>query len=239
MSQFVTKFYIKSQGKLVRYKYSRGQLREYFFMKQEKYGFVYIWYDKRNKMFYIGSHWGTEDDGYICSSPKMLRAYARRPQDFKRRIIKRGFDNRPELLKEEDRWLKMIDPSKTLNNNKRLRDREENVRYYNINLSAWESWHADSELKKTVGQKISASKKGKSTGPCSEETKAKIGNANRGRKFTEEHCQKLREAKLGKTLSEDHKRKIGEAGIGRVGAWTGKKLSDEHKANIKRGMNKY
>ena len=26
--------------------------------KQEKYGFVYIWYDKLKKMYYIGSHCG-------------------------------------------------------------------------------------------------------------------------------------------------------------------------------------
>lgn len=26
----------------------------------EKYGFVYIWYDRKRKMYYIGSHYGTE-----------------------------------------------------------------------------------------------------------------------------------------------------------------------------------
>lgn len=34
----------------------------------EKHGFVYIWFDKKKNMFYIGSHWGHEQDGYICSS---------------------------------------------------------------------------------------------------------------------------------------------------------------------------
>jgi len=202
----------------------------------EKQGFVYIWYDRKNKMYYIGSHWGTPDDGYICSSPKMLRAYARRRDDFKRRIIKFGFLSQKELLEEEDRWLRMIDPSKTVTANKRLRDREKNVRYYNINLKAWESWHHIEGRKKTIGQKISASKKGKSIGPCSEETKKKIGDANRGRKFTEEHRTKLREAKLGKKLTEEHKQKIGQSGLGRAGAWTGKTLSNEHRANISRGM---
>ena len=43
----------------------------------EKYGFVYIWYDKKRKMYYIGSHWGTDDDGYICSSNRMRDAYRR------------------------------------------------------------------------------------------------------------------------------------------------------------------
>lgn len=30
--------------------------------KKEKYGFVYIWFDKKHKRFYIGCRWGTEND---------------------------------------------------------------------------------------------------------------------------------------------------------------------------------
>ena len=71
----------------------------------EKYGFVYIWRDKKRKMYYIGSHWGTEDDGYICSSDRMRKAYRRRPDDFKRRVISRIDTNREELLDEEHRLL--------------------------------------------------------------------------------------------------------------------------------------
>ena len=29
-----------------------------------KESFVYLWYDSRNKMFYLGKHKGTPDDGY-------------------------------------------------------------------------------------------------------------------------------------------------------------------------------
>ena len=36
--------------------------------KKVKYGFVYIWYDRKHHRYYIGCHWGTIDDGYICSS---------------------------------------------------------------------------------------------------------------------------------------------------------------------------
>lgn len=53
----------------------------------EKYGFVYLWHNKKHKRFYIGSHWGTEDDGYLCSSNWMRKSYYRNPQDFKRRIL--------------------------------------------------------------------------------------------------------------------------------------------------------
>ena len=34
----------------------------------EKTGFIYIWFDTKRKMYYIGCHVGKEDDGYICSS---------------------------------------------------------------------------------------------------------------------------------------------------------------------------
>ena len=39
----------------------------------EKYGFVYIWYDRKHKRYYIGCRWGTENDGYICSSSWMKK----------------------------------------------------------------------------------------------------------------------------------------------------------------------
>ena len=71
----------------------------------EKYGFVYIWFDRYRKMFYIGSHWGQENDGYICSSNWMRMSYQRRPKDFRRRIISRIYTSHKDLLIEEERWL--------------------------------------------------------------------------------------------------------------------------------------
>ncbi len=32
-------------------------------MKQ-KYGFIYLWRDRKHNRYYLGSHWGSEDDGY-------------------------------------------------------------------------------------------------------------------------------------------------------------------------------
>jgi hypothetical protein len=87
----------------------------------EKFGFVYLWFDRKTKRFYIGSHWGTEDDGYVSSNPKVQEAYRERPQDFKRRILSRMTANRLDLYAEEKRWLDMI------------KGEEFGVRYYNIN----------------------------------------------------------------------------------------------------------
>lgn len=30
----------------------------------DKYGFIYIWFDKKKRRFYIGCHWGHENDNY-------------------------------------------------------------------------------------------------------------------------------------------------------------------------------
>jgi hypothetical protein len=165
----------------------------------EKYGFVYIWYDKKRKMFYIGSHWGTEDDGYICSSNRMREAYRRRPNDFKRRIVSRIYCNRLNLLEEEHKWLQLI-PLIDLGK-----------KYYNLRQHKWGSWASDDDKKKSVGLKISESRRGKKYGPRSEETKQKIREANLGKKLSSETIQKLREANLGKTISEEQKQAISNA----------------------------
>lgn len=79
----------------------------------EIFGFVYIWRDALRKMFYIGSHYGKMNDGYTGSSLRLQRAIAKRPQDFRRKILfKLTEPNRKLLLVEEERWLQMIPPEK-------------------------------------------------------------------------------------------------------------------------------
>lgn len=116
--------------------------------KQEKYGFVYIWYDRKHKRYYIGCHWGSEDDGYICSSSWMMQAYPKRKEDFKRRILKANL-TREQMYIEEQHYLNMIKPE------------EIKIRYYNLNLKNFKPWHMYPESVKTIGEKISYSKKGK------------------------------------------------------------------------------
>ncbi len=52
--------------------------------------FVYIWNDNVTGKMYIGSHKGTKDDGYICSSKYMLEEYQTRPQHFSRVVVAEG-----------------------------------------------------------------------------------------------------------------------------------------------------
>jgi len=110
----------------------------------KKYGFVYIWYDRKHKKFYIGSHWGIESDGYICSSRWMRKSYNRRKSDFKRRIISRIYTTKLELLDEEYRWLSMI-PIEELGK-----------KYYNLTQHRNGHWTAEEyekDIKKRISQK--------------------------------------------------------------------------------------
>lgn len=168
-------------------------------MSEEKYGFVYIWRDRKYNRYYIGCHWGTHDDGYVCSSNWMRKAYRRRPEDFRRKILKTNITVREQIYFEEQRWFDMIKPE------------EVKVRYYNLRIKNNSVlWHADPNTALTIGQKISAAKKGKSTGPCSPEKAKKISEAKlaKKRKMSEESKQKLREVKTGIPLSEEHRQKI-------------------------------
>ena len=164
-------------------------------------GFIYLWYDKKHKRYYLGSHWGTEDDGYVCSSSWMLQAYKRRPEDFKRRIVSRGLKSKKELLEEEHRWLTMMHPSEL-----------KGKRYYNIVNSAKNPWWTDEGKKLTVGQKISRTKKGKKMTP---EHIEKVASQKRGTKHSIETRKKMSDSHLGhegywtnKSMSVEHKEKI-------------------------------
>lgn len=138
---------------------------------QEKHGFVYLWYDVKKNMYYVGCHWGTETDGYICSSKWMRDSYRRRPQDFRRRIVKTNL-SREQMYLEEQRYFDMIKPE------------EIKKRYYNLSLSSKDPWHKHPLKNKSIGEKISFKKKGKSTKPCSPETAKKISEAKK-KKFAE------------------------------------------------------
>lgn len=168
-------------------------------MKKEKYGFIYLWFDRKHKRYYVGCRWGNINDGYVCSSNWMKQAYGHRPNDFKRRILKSNIPTRHETYIEEQRWLDMIkvEEIKPLNSK---------PRYYNLKIKTNETWHKYDENIKTIGQKISASKKGKSNGPCSPEKAKAISEAKKGKTFTEEHKQKLREARA-KYVFTDERRK--------------------------------
>jgi hypothetical protein len=160
-------------------------------MEKEKYGFVYIWLDRKRNKHYIGCHWGDVNDGYICSSTIMRNAYRRRPEDFKRRILSIIKTSRIELLELEHKWLSLI------------KDEELKIKYYNISKKHFGHWSSKSN---DPAKKSGESRRGKSPNNDPQmliERGKKISAKVKGRKFSPEHREKLRQAKLGKKHSPE------------------------------------
>jgi len=198
----------------------------------EKEGFVYIWFDRKRKMYYIGCHWGTLDDGYICSSNRMRNAYYRRTNDFKRRILKRNI-KRENLLSEEHKYFKF------------MKEEELGKKYYNLNRHHFGHWFISESSNLTVRQKLSeASKKlhqdsvykekfcegRKNLPPQTQEQIDKRSKSNTGKKRTEETKRKISDAHKGKVmgpLSDETKAKLSAALKGEKNPFFGKKHDSE------------
>jgi hypothetical protein len=185
----------------------------------EKYGFVYLWFDKKRKMFYVGSHWGTEDDGYICSSNRMRDAYRRRSQDFKRKIIGRVHTDKKSLLELEEYYLNLI------------KEDEIGKRYYNLCRGGTGHWSAYPEKVKTLKEKISHKTKeamarpevrekylkgleardNKSSNPeVRKKRSVSMKSKNTEKWKWEDNIKKAHEANRGRKLSDEHKKKVSE-----------------------------
>ena len=101
-------------------------------------GFIYLWRDRKNNRYYIGCHWGLPDDGYICSSDWMRRAYRNRPNDFKRRVLEVVVTTRSDLFLREYAWLSLI------------KDNELGKRYYNFRKSIHNLLEYTPEIRKKM-----------------------------------------------------------------------------------------
>ena len=194
----------------------------------EKYGFVYIWRDRKHKRYYIGSHWGREDDGYLCSSNWMKQAYKIRPEDFKRRILSRIYTSKIDTLMEEEKYLQMI------------KVEEIKIRYYNLHTTV-HHWSQYPENIKTISQKIAFMKIGRKKSEelkkkHSESAKKTINNSGRfkkGCKRSKEEIIKREQTKKEKNLLNPRKgiKQTEELKVRKV--WNkGLHLSKEHKENL-------
>ena len=184
----------------------------------EKYGFVYIWYDKKRKMYYIGCHWGTEDDGYICSSNRMRNAYKRRPGDFRRRIIGK-FDNKIEMLINENEWLTLIG--------------KENLgkKYYNLKDCQFNHWSVEEQNSVKIKKTISERTKEAMNKPEIREKYEKGLSKRNTRSSDPEVREKRRKSMLGKNKVKTDKQL--EAARNAAKKRIGVPLSKEHKEKIK------
>ncbi len=199
----------------------------------EKYGFIYEWYDAKTDKKYIGSHWGTVDDGYICSSKWMRNAYRRRPNDFKRKIIVDGIQSKNELLQKENSYLRRINVNNL------------GKKYYNLkNYAGGTHGKKCSEQTRRKMSEAQLGEKNHMFGQThSEEARKKISIAGTGRvwsqqskdklskikkqkiasgeiviighKHTEEAKNKIREKRKQQIFSEQDKKKMSESAKGR------------------------
>ena len=182
----------------------------------EKYGFVYIWFDSWRKMYYVGSHWGTEEDGYICSSKRMRDAYKRRPNNFKRRILKRIYNSKQDLLNEEYRYLSAMNTN------------ELGKKYYNLTNHKNGHWTTIEETAKTLKEKISIRTKEAMYRPDVRENYLKGLETRDNRSSDPDVREKRSKSMIGKN-------KGNWATASKISAEMrrGKKLSEEHKQKIK------
>lgn len=195
-----------------------------------KEGFIYIWYDRKYKKYYLGRHFGKENDGYICSSDCMRAAHHRRPQDFKRRIIQKNI-LREDLPEEEFKWLSLI------------KDEELGVKYYNKRNDRFHG-HTESGLKKIRD----SSKERWKNGTFSEASIDKMRKARLGKKSSEETRRKISKSNKGKVRSDDTKKKISKTLSGRTITekqrmallnFATSKKSEEHIRKLHEGRNRY
>jgi len=75
------------------------------------------------------------------------------------------------------------------------------------------------------GYNLTDGGEGRSGSLVSNETKAKLSNAGKGKRHTDESKLKMSQAQKGRKLSEEHKKKIALA-------HTGKRMTDEQKAKL-------
>lgn len=183
----------------------------------EKYGFIYLWYDKKYKKYYVGRHWGHEDDGYICSSNLMRTNYSRRKKDFRRRIISKIFTCQEDLVLEEQRWLDMIKPE------------ECKIRYYNISLNAKTPSHRGRKHTEETKEKMRNAALGRKV--C-KEAKEKIRNTLTGRKLSEEHRKNISKNSNRNYNDKNFKKNMSKAACNRSPQHQEKLNSSMRKARI-------
>jgi len=155
----------------------------------KKYGFVYLWFDKKRKMYYVGCHWGTANDGYICSSNRMRDAYRRRPNDFKRRILKSNILDKVQMFEEEYKFLFLI------------KNEELGKKYYNLRKHKWGHWTTDLNSSLTIKEKISKKTKEAMQRPDIKE-KYLAGLEQRDNKSSDLEVREKRRQSMKKTMAE-------------------------------------
>lgn len=164
-------------------------------------GFVYKWTNKINNRWYIGSHRGTPDDGYVASSIVLKLAMKKyTTENFEREILYTGADFREVEAFLLEEFNAASDPMS-----------------YNLkNTAAGGNGGANKGQLRTVEtkQKISAANKGRLTGDKNPskrpEVREKLRISNTGKKHSEETKDKLSRINAGQFKGLTHSEIYGE-----------------------------
>lgn len=175
-------------------------------------GFVYKWSNKVNNKWYIGSHKGSLDDGYIGSGYQFnlaLKKYG--IESFTREILYEGDDYREvetqiltKLNAKDDKMSYNVVNSGGSEETRFKKGKEA----HNKGLTLEERYGVEraAEIRKNISE---SAKKRKRTAPVTEETREKLRQKSTGRKFP--NTKKWDESRREKTLSTMQKRK--DAGL--------------------------
>lgn len=176
--------------------------------------FVYCWTDIKTNKLYVGSHKGSLDDGYVCSSKYMMSEYRKRSVDFIRQIIASG--THIEMRNLEHKILEAVDAAanddfyNACNGNSKF--------YHKGKRGPWSLERRQQASIDRKGRKISKEHAeklhaGRRKSKNSKEHAEAIRKARKGVPMTPESIQKCKEglAKLPKEFFVEKARKAGKA----------------------------
>tara|TARA_R110000803_G_C11845025_1_gene305095 strand:- start:73 stop:675 length:603 start_codon:yes stop_codon:yes gene_type:complete len=181
----------------------------------ENIGFVYKWNDFYNGKYYIGSHLGDVNDGYVGSGSYFKKAYNKRKDFFSREILYVGKD----YIELEEFFLKELDAMNDKNSyNLTNNARGVSIQSEESKLKISQSKKGNTYFSKEHRRKLSEKKKGK-LHPCyktngyvkgmkhSEESKLKMSKERSRRVFCKlknKTYQSVKDASLDLGASISH-----------------------------------
>lgn len=165
--------------------------------QKDYFGFVYKWTNKETGKFYIGSHFGSIDDGYVGSGVYFKRAYDQNHEIFQREIIEYITVNEPAaVLESEQNVLNAIS------------EHIGTTLCYNISTVAGGGWQLASKTsseQQTVYEKISETLRNKSPKERAELNQRVKDTLIANPKIKQEAIKKQKETK-SKWTDKDKKR---------------------------------
>jgi hypothetical protein len=157
--------------------------------------FVYCWTDRATNKLYVGSHKGSTDDGYVCSSKHMLKEYRERPADFSRQIVAEGLHS--DMRKFEGAILKSVNAKV----DEQFYNKHNNDGLY---FDGWSSDTMTEEHKRNIGK----AGKGRKLSP---EHACKLHEGRKRSKNSPKHAAAVIASRLGSKHSDEIRKKMSEA----------------------------